>query len=317
MRIRGTRLWNHAASAARWLLDLRSPSPATAEPPTGPVVLASLCCSWCNYDLRGVPLDALCPECAGSVLTSMAGRPALPMRHIDRILRGGFLLILGNLFWLLALVALAIGSLAAVRSRGVLHPHEEDAILLLITASLPGPILCALGWIVAALPPRYEHIPQPRSLAVFTCWLCGLAALAGTGQVIVLYLLKTEMPRGYGPLIIGAIGTLSLVLHLVAGHFIRRLMPWSGRFSRRIAWLGLTCCTLPSALTSPAPILLAAAIPGVVNLGPRQPMLVNHATLALGAAAFAITLTITIRTAIDLASTALTSAPRPHPTRAR
>lgn len=75
---------------------------AVVASPTTPVVPGSRFCITCGYQLSGLPLDGVCPECSTRVELSLTRLSLLtdPIEHVRTLRRGALRLMVGTLLFL-------------------------------------------------------------------------------------------------------------------------------------------------------------------------------------------------------------------------
>ena len=100
---------------------------ATRVPPVGPdgTVTADIACRRCGYNLRGLPVDGRCPDCAMPIAASVRGDDLVyadPI-WIAKLTLGTEGLIAG---WAAAAVAIA-AAFAFTRPRSLLAPSRQPA----------------------------------------------------------------------------------------------------------------------------------------------------------------------------------------------
>lgn len=133
-------------------------TPSAVPPPPPMTVDRTQPCVKCGYDLRGLPLTGVCPECGSPVEDSLRG---LVLQFASAQYRGklkrGLSLILNGILLQIGLMVLGFGVVLA-------FPGSRMVMLGLSAAGLGVTVMLMLGyWLFTEPDPGYTGIEKPKS----------------------------------------------------------------------------------------------------------------------------------------------------------
>jgi len=147
-------------------------SPSETRPPVYPPQTLNLVCRRCGYRLRGLGLDARCPECGLEVAETLADREGYRLRLLKRARRlAGPRLVHSDRAWLRAITAGAVTLFLSLLSLVAWHLHRQA---LPVSSKLPDYLLVLLSigfllacWLLAWRERRNEPVsPAPAGPSV-------------------------------------------------------------------------------------------------------------------------------------------------------
>src|SRR5579862_2745699 len=177
-------LGSHVSSTLRAMSEY-DPTP---EPPPlghGPIVLGNIPCSGCGYNLAGIPISKVCPECGRSVELSLRGRflPFASPEYIRQIDRGLCIILTGLVLYVLLTILSMLKPLLA-------NVMPTDTLRLISSGLRLGcsAVLIVGYWKYTQPDAGYTGVEKPTSARIVArITVCGYAAWELLGFIGVLF----------------------------------------------------------------------------------------------------------------------------------
>ncbi len=217
-------------------------SQTPAAPPTTPTTLdTSVHCIRCGYDLVGLPINGVCPECGTFVEDSRRGtllEHSAP-EYLEKLHRGVFIILAAIVAYFILFIGTIVGSVIS----GVLGSGGLAIAFVVVMAivGLGASIAVVFGWWLFSAPdPKYAGVDKgdkPRQ--ILRASLIAVAVLIAVGTPISLWNLvntaPTTTPTGMPTTTQTATTLIELVLNLVQ---LAAYATWYFTSMMYVKWIG-------------------------------------------------------------------------------